>query len=64
LGEALGVALDREDRDISRRALQYLVRDSFGTRERRNEIYIDSVLAFPFCGERGIDVLLERLLHD
>ena len=63
VAQALGIALEGQDRDLRADALEDLVRDRLGSRERGVEVHVDAVIGLPLGGEGREDRALERLLH-
>src|SRR5262249_35819431 len=59
----LGVAIDRQYRNVSRRALEDLIRYGFAPGKRRDKSDVGAVLCFPFGGECGEYLLLHHLFH-
>ena len=64
LDKAVGVAFDREDRNIGRSTLDNLIRNNLGTGKRRHEFDILAVLLFPFVLKRRINFFLQGFLHN
>src|SRR6185436_1775324 len=62
--EAGRISFYRQDCNVGADSLKNLVSNSFGTSERRCEGHLLSVFRFPFCGELGIDGLLQGFFHD